>query len=171
MYMHRKKFFWRWSFFLWSYDWWFLRRGGGKRGGVSKMADVIREIDATRPWRWKLNMNMTAILSPRYTQPPADLWPWFEEYLDDEEVRIVEPIPLPCTTPHISLVPSKASLTLSRLTAKLCFREKKRIDWWIVVSSSFTWTCFQQQWRLINFRCFWLLSLEFLNCVKSHLFI
>ena len=23
----------------------------------------------------------------RYTQPPADLWEWFEPYLDDEEVR------------------------------------------------------------------------------------
>lgn len=23
----------------------------------------------------------------RYTQPPADLWDWFEAYLDDEEVR------------------------------------------------------------------------------------
>ena len=23
----------------------------------------------------------------RYTQPPQDLWDWYEEYLEDEEVR------------------------------------------------------------------------------------
>jgi hypothetical protein len=32
-----------------------------------------------------MQINST-ICKIRYTQPPADLWDWYEEYLEDEEV-------------------------------------------------------------------------------------
>ena len=36
----------------------------------------------------------------RYTQPPADLWDWFEPYIDDEEVSVLT------TTSTLTFFPS-----------------------------------------------------------------
>lgn len=33
-----------------------------------------------------MNENIFVLVFSRYTQPPADLWDWYEPYLDDTEV-------------------------------------------------------------------------------------
>lgn len=67
-------------------------------------------------------------LSARYTQPPADLWPWFEEYLDDEEVRTFEPTP--SHAPHLTSVCCQArSASVSSLWSWVCGSgRKKKMD-------------------------------------------
>ncbi|KAK7083440.1 PRP38 pre-mRNA processing factor 38 domain-containing protein B [Halocaridina rubra] len=43
----------------------------------------------------------------RYTQPPADLWDWFESYLDDEEVSVLHH-----QNPYLSSFPSSLLLVI-----------------------------------------------------------
>lgn len=62
----------------------------------------------------------------RFTQPPADLWDWFEPYLDDEEVSVVtitspssSPCPcLPFPPPHtlVFIIPLLKIVTWSAMT-------------------------------------------------------
>ena len=40
----------------------------------------------TRHPIWQTQNNSVIYMCYRYSQPPADLWEWYEPYLEDEEV-------------------------------------------------------------------------------------
>jgi pre-mRNA-splicing factor 38B len=72
-------------------------RGVGTGGIVSSAFCLLFKLFTLRLTRKQVNgllhhrdspyIRGLGFLYVRYTQPPADLWEWFEPYLDDEEVR------------------------------------------------------------------------------------
>lgn len=74
-------------------------RGVGAGGIVSTAFCILYKLYTLRLTRKQVTGLLNHSDSPyirglgfmyiRYTQPPADLWDWFEPYLDDEEVSVV----------------------------------------------------------------------------------
>uniref|UniRef100_A0A0A9Y4E3 Pre-mRNA-splicing factor 38 n=1 Tax=Lygus hesperus TaxID=30085 RepID=A0A0A9Y4E3_LYGHE len=72
-------------------------RGVGAGGIVSTAYCLLYKLFTLKLTRKQLNGLITHTDSPyiralgfmyiRYSQPPADLWDWYDEYLDDPEVR------------------------------------------------------------------------------------